>query len=426
MSELASPFPSNSNFIPTPGSAPNKSLWRNRAFLCMFASYCVSLLGDTFHSIALNLWVLQTTGSAKLMSIVLIIHLITNMLFGSFAGTVADRMNRRTLMLISDIGRCLWVGGIAWLMFTPGNHLPFIFVLTALSAFTGLFYTPSFQASLSVLVGKERIHQAISTISIADNIIRISGFALGGIAVAAFGGAFAIALDAFTYFISILLLLGAGSFLSAASPAQKGKRTPFFRDFISGFRYIWQHAFARSAVLLLPSIFLFFLSSLMLIQVMAVRVWHAHPFSFGLIEAFIPLGYVLGSGFILLMGARLKHRGKWIVGSLIAMGPCYLLLSQVTSAPYGLPLILVTGFLFSFSTLIIQTILRIEIDPGLQGRFFGTLGSLSSVATPLGIAICSIGADRFGPSLILACTGTGMLTLGVLAFLYAKTIRQYP
>ena len=62
-------------------SIENLSIWRNRAFLFVFASTSLSVLGSTFHSIALNLWILQTTGSARLMSAVIIIHLVINMLF---------------------------------------------------------------------------------------------------------------------------------------------------------------------------------------------------------------------------------------------------------------------------------------------------------------------------------------------------------
>ncbi|UJF33446.1 MFS transporter [Paenibacillus hexagrammi] len=308
----------------------SKPIWRNRPFVCIFASHCVSLLGNAFHSIALNLWVLQSTGSAKLMSVVLIATLIVQMLFGTLAGTIADRVDRRVLMYLSDISRFLLVAGMALSMLIPGTSFYVILLLTVLTSTAGLFYSPAFQASLVHLVAREQIQQASGAMVIADNVIRISGFALGGIAVAVYGGVFALSLDAVSYLVSALLLFAGGAFPSKPSGTQQ-QATTFKEDFFFGLSFIWKEPMVRAALLLLPLLFMFFLSALMLTQVMAVQVWLASPFIFGLIEACIPLGYVLGSGFIMIAGNRLKHRGIWILLSVVMLGPVYVLLSQTGS-----------------------------------------------------------------------------------------------
>ncbi|WP_419871281.1 MFS transporter [Candidatus Pristimantibacillus sp. PTI5] len=401
------------------------SLWRNRTFLAVFSSYSLSLLGNTFHSIALNLWVLQTTGSAKLMSVVLITHLVISMLFGSFAGTVADRVDRRTLMWITDIIRFVLVAAIALLIFLP--HIPFVFIvlLTGLVAFTGVFRTPAFQASLIEIVGKEQLTQAVGAISISDNIIRISGFALGGIAVAAFGGAFAIAIDAATFLLSGLLLLFAGKFPYKAPKDTAISKTSFKEDLTAGFRYVWNEPFAKAAVMLLPLIMFFFLSTFMLIQVMAVQVWQAKPFIFGLMEACIPLGYVIGSILIMRLDTKLKSRGKWIIGSMILMGPLFIAISFMTAAAAALPLILLVGFLFSFSTTIIFIVLRVAVEPAMQGRVFGLVGALTSVAPPIGLAVFSTLSDLYGPAFIIAASGAAMLLMGMIAYNRLNAIRDF-
>ncbi|WP_372662032.1 MFS transporter [Cohnella sp.] len=412
-----------SNSLVLENKAGKKSVLRNRSFLFVLSGYSVSLLGNTFHSMALNLWIIQTTGSAKLMSTVLITHLLISMLFGSFAGTVADRMDRRTLMVIADVCRFFLVLGIVLLMVIPNTPFYLIILLTALIAFTSLFHAPSFQASLVDIVGKEQVYQAVGVLNIADNIVRISGFALGGIAFAAFGGVFAITVDAITFLLSACLIYLAGKF---PNPIKKSVEKKSFRDdFISGFRYLWHNPIAKSAVLLSPMLFLFFISSLMLIQVMAVQIWHANPLEFGLIESCIPLGYVIGSGIILLLGSKLKSRGKWIIMSIMMMGPVYILLSQVHSAALALPFILIIGFLFSFSTLIINLSLRLEVNSEIQGRVFGTLGSLTSVAPPIGLAVSSIFSDLYGPSIVIVYCGFGILCMGVLSFIYLKSLRKY-
>ncbi|NIK77897.1 MFS family permease [Paenibacillus castaneae] len=410
---------------PKPLQNQTESIWRNRTFIAVFSSYSMSLLGNTFHSIAINLWVLQTTGSAKLMSIVLITHLVISMLFGSFAGTLADRTDRRTLMWITDVIRFVLVAAIAVLIYLP--NIPFIYIvlLTAMVAFAGVFRTPALQASLIEIVGKEQLTQAVGAINISDNIIRISGFALGGIAVAAFGGAFAIAIDAATFLLSAVLLLFAGKFPFSAVRDSGKPQTSFKEDLAAGFRYVWQDSFARAAVILLPLVMFFFLSTFMLIQVMAVQVWQAKPFVFGLMEACIPLGYVAGSILIMRLDKRLKGRGKWIIGTMILMGPLFIAISLMPSAFMALPLILLVGFLFSFSTTIIFIVLRVAIEPSMQGRVFGLIGALTSVAPPIGLAVFSTLSDLYGPAIIISISGSALLIIGCFAYINMKAMRSF-
>lgn len=401
------------------------SIWRNRAFLFVFSSTSLSVLGSTFHSIALNLWILQSTGSAKLMSAVLITHLVVSMLFSSFAGTIADRVNRRHLMLASDIIRFVLIALIALLVYLPNVSYVYIIVLTGIVAFVGTFRSPAFQAALVEIVGKKQLTQAVGAISISDNILRISGFALGGIAVALFGGALAIAIDAVTFLFSAISLLLAGPFRFHVIKDSTKPATSFKADLKEGFRFVWRDSFTRASVILLPVVMLFFLSTFMLIQVMAIKVWHAESIVFGLIEACIPLGYVIGSILIMRLDKRLKRRGWWILGSMLLMGPLFIMISQVPNAYIALPFILLVGFIFSFSTTIIYIVLRVAVEPSIQGRVFGLLGALTSAAPPLGLAIFSTLSDSYGPSPIILSSGIIMLIFTSIVFSRMKTFRNF-
>lgn len=131
----------------------------------------------------------------------------------------------------------------------------------------------------------------------------------------------------------------------------------------------------------------------MLTQVMAVNVWKASPFQFGLMEACIPLGYMIGSGLIMILGSRIRRRGLFIMSGLFCLGPMYILLSFITSAATAIPVVLLIGFMFSFCTLLINIILRLEISEEIQGRVFGVLGSIMSVAPSIGLTLVSYLSD---------------------------------
>lgn len=399
-------------------------LRKNKVFLLLFAASTLSILGNAFHSLALSLWVLQETGSAKMMSIMTVSNLIICSLLGSLTGTAADRLNRRTLILSAYLVQSITVLGIAYALTKPDVSFILIIFLTGIVTSAGQFHAPAFQASLLTVVGKEHISQAAGLMTLSENISRTAGYALGGIFVAAFGGAWAIFVDGIAFLISFLLVLAAGPFISIVRAAPKQEST-FIQDVFGGFRYIWSNAFAKAVVLLVPVLSVFFLSCLMLTQVMAVQVWKASPFQFGLMEACIPLGYMLGSGLILTAGKRIRKRGAMVAGSVLLLGPLYAILAVTDSMAVSIPLILIIGFTFSFSTLLINIILRLEVPEDMQGRMFGVLGSLMSVSPPLGLAVFSTAADHFGAPVTMLSAGLMLLLFGIAAGLGLKEVRRY-
>lgn len=400
-----------------------ESLWYNRAFVWVISGNVISVFGDCFIGIALSLWILQTTGSAVYMSSILITYSVVSVCFGSLAGTVADRVNRRTLMIYSDITRGLIAFALMICVWTNFTSMFLIIALVAISAFASLFHGPAFHASLIMIVGKSRVQQATGVVQLLDNIARISGLAAGGIVVAALGGYVAILFNAVAFLLSAICVLAGGYFPSPRTISEE--RNSFSQDFINGFKYIKQNPFARAVVIMNPLLLLFFMSSLMLVQVMAVKDWRVSPILFGLIEACIPLGYMVGAGFILSFNNRLRRRGWWICAGLLLIGPVFLLVSAMNTAVNAIPFILISGLLFAFCTMLIQIILRTEIDVKLQGRIYGTLGSLSSIAPPLGLAVSSVIADQYGASIVLAINGAGMIVIGIVVTMCMSNIRTY-
>lgn len=341
-------------------------------------------------------------------------------------GTFADRVNRRTLMLITDLISCGLVVTLALAISLPSTSFIIVAILTGLTTVSALFQSPAYQASITTVVGKEHLQKAVGLLNLSENICRTIGYSAGGIFVASFGAADAILFDGATFFLSFLLVLAVRSLpLPTQLNNAPKKERKFTQDLVDGIRYIWRYPFARAVMIMLPTLTLFFVPSLMLTQVMAVKVWDSTPFQFGLIEACIPLGYMIGSGLILLLGSKLKNRGFLIMTGLLCLGPLYLLLSFVTSAAIAIPIILVIGFMFSFSTLLINTILRLEVSEDIQGRVFGVLGSIMSVAPSIGLTAVSFLSDLFSPGPVMGSIGVLLLLFALSTITKLKVIRNY-
>ena len=401
-----------------------KPLWRNRTFALLLAGNAVAVFGDCFSGIALSLWVLQETGSARLMAAVLICHMAVGVLFGSVAGTAADRFNRRKLMASSDLIRCGIAATLAMCLYALDAPFAVMLALVAVSAFAGLFHGPAFHASITQVAGKANIGQATSAIYLMDNVARISGLALAGAAIAAFGGWWALMINCATFLFSAVCVLAAGR-ISQAAAAGPGENKPFLQDLLLGFAYIRQDALTRAVVILNPLLVMLFMASHMLIQVLAIREWRAGPVAFGLIEMCVPLGYLAGAGIIMAFAARLGRRGWWVFGGLIALGPVFVLIAYSPHAIAALPFILLGGLLFAFSSMMTQIILRSEIRDEMQGRVYGTLGAITGIAPSLGLILSSALADRLGAQEVLAAQGICLLAFGIAAAALLKSIRNY-
>lgn len=401
-------------------------LWANKKFMLLLCSFSISLFGNTFHSIALSLWVLQTTGSAKLAAVLTIINLLLSSLLGSIGGTFADRTNRRTIMLVTDLISCILVVSLALVISLPSASFIIVALLTALTTASALFQSPAYQASIITVVGKEHVQQAVGMLNLSENICRTVGFSMGGIFVAGFGAANAILFDGVTFVVSFLLVLAVRSLpVPTRVNAEPGQKRNFIQDLGEGIRYIWKFPFAKAVIIMLPTLTLFFMPSLMLTQVMAVNVWKASPFQFGLMEACIPLGYMIGSGLIMILGSRIRRRGLFIMSGLFCLGPMYILLSFITSAATAIPVVLLIGFMFSFCTLLINIILRLEISEEIQGRVFGVLGSIMSVAPSIGLTLVSYLSDYFSPGPVMSSIGLLLFLFALYASTRLKIIRGY-
>ncbi|MFC5703418.1 MFS transporter [Cohnella faecalis] len=399
-------------------------LFRNKTFISVFAGNTLSTMGEGFNTIAIGYWVLSTTGSAKAMTAVMLPQMILGLLLGTIAGTLADRKNRRTIMLSMDLIRAVLMIGVAAVVSGSSGWgiwalVPLLTLINAASQ----FHSPAFQSSLIYIVGQEQVGRATGLMQVTDTLARLGGLALGGWTVAAFGGPAAVTVVGAMFALSALCVMIAGPFPIPA--AKSDNRKSFWTDLRLGLAFIRKHPFARSVSLLLPSVMIFFTASMMLFQVMAVTVWHATPKEFGLMEAAIPIGYAGGSGLMLLLNRRMTRRGWWIGVSVLLAGPNLIVMSAMPDVFSALPFVFLIGFILSVGTVLVMIALRTETAAEFQGRVFGAIGSLTNLSTPVGLVMSGILSDRFGADRMLFLNGLGLTAIGLCCIALLKPLRQY-
>jgi predicted MFS family arabinose efflux permease len=219
---------------------------RERQFRLLFCGQAVSLLGDGMVNVALAFAVLDLTGSASELGIVLAARMLPLVGFLLAGGVIADRLPRREVMLAADAVRVLSQGVMAALLI---GDVAKVWQLAALSAVTGsatAFFNPASVGLLPAVVSPGRLQQANALRGLAMAGGQIAGPALAGILVASAGAGWALAVDAATFAVSVAFLAR----LHVAEP-ERARRRSVLADLREGwdtFRsFTWLWAFVAAA-----------------------------------------------------------------------------------------------------------------------------------------------------------------------------------
>ncbi len=225
---------------------PWLALLRRPAFALLWTGELVSFLGDEVFYIAITLWVYTLTGSAAVLGVSLAVGFAGQAAFSFLAGAVADRVDRRMIVVVSDVGRALFV---AALPFVLPRSLPAGFVLLAVLNIGSAFFRAAVQALLPSIAMHDELPTANALFQTTERIAEVAGGVLGAVAVLTLGYSVVMYAEAASFLVSagcvLLMPLAWGVGLGSRH------RASVATDLASGFRYLWQTPFQRYFTLLL-------------------------------------------------------------------------------------------------------------------------------------------------------------------------------
>ncbi len=267
-------------------------LWSNRNYVFLFAGQIVSLLGSGVTTVALAIFAYQLSGGESATAIIgnaLFLRILAFLLFSQFAGVLADRVDRKKILIATDVVR---FGLLAMFPFITEiwQIYALIFAINSVTA----FFTPTFEASLPAVVGEKDYVKALSFSRVAVDIEAFAAPALAGLLVAAFSVRWVFWFDAFTYLIS------AGLVLMVTIPHVKKKLDPiklqsFMSDLTLGTRILLREPSLRQALILSFAEAMAGAAAIVATVVYVADVLRSGSTSFAVVMALLGLGSTLAA-----------------------------------------------------------------------------------------------------------------------------------
>ena len=395
------------------------SILRNRNFILLWAGQTISLIGDNLYYLALMWWVLEKTGSTAAMATVAICSAIPSVILGPIAGTYADRIDRKKLLISMDFGRAILIATPAVLLWLGALQVWHIFIIAILLSTMSTFFNPTLSAFIPQIVKTENLTRANSLTQLSFSFSGILGPSLAGVLVAFIGTPSVMMLDAMSFFVSgtaILLIL-----VKKVEVIASEKRK-FLHELKEGFVYIKSVQFVLSMVLL-ASVLNFFAGPLSIyLPVMAKNVLHAGSQGFGFLASSVSVGGFLGSLGLGLLG-NIRRKGLVILGGIFLGGWAIAFFGISTHLWVSMIILGLVGFFLSLTNVVLATLFQSMVPNQLQGRIFGTLNTMSMGLRPISMALAGVLSDLFKVQLVILVSGVLIALGGVYGF-FIKSVRR--
>jgi putative nucleotidyltransferase with HDIG domain len=388
------------------------ALLRRRAFTLLWAGQMVSCVGDTIFFVALTFWVLKLTGSATMVALTLIAATVGQGLMGLLAGALADRIDRRRVIIATDLCRAAVVAALPLLLprSLPAGFLMLIF----LNVGTVFFRTAVF-ALIPSLVPREDLATANALFQSTQRIAEILGGVLGGAIVVALGFQMVFYLDAATFIVSaVCVSMMPLVWRAGLNTSSSGKISTEINE---GLRYIWHSPLHRVLGLLAVTGYLT-LAFDALQSPMVIRTANLDAVAYGVINSALAVGKLVAATALTALGKRLAT---------VSFAVMMFLLTALATALFGTtvfyPALIAAAFLIGLgnvSTNIANATLSLGNVPSeLAGRLMASRQVFIAATTLVGMLVFGRLADVAGPPvalIALGCTsGVSVMAVWILA-----------
>ena len=355
----------------------------------------LSQFGTATTRFSLMIWAYQQTGQATPLALLGFFSYILFILISPVAGVVVDRLDRRLVMIVGDLGAGVMTL-ILLLLYSSGQlQIWHLYIAVALTGAFEAFQLPAYTASISLLVTKERYGRVSGMRSFSEAASQVIAPALAAQLLLVFGLGGVMLIDIVSFFVGIipLLFITIPRIIQTDEHGQPSRRIR--ADLATGFQYIWQ----RPGLLGLLCIYVGInvtaaLTYFAILAPMVLARTGGDQVALGNVQAAMGVGGIIGGILMSVWGGpKRRIHGIFLVGAFSFLTGDFLMAVGRTTP--------VWMFAILFSTIFVpiivgskQTIWQSKVPPALQGRVFAARGAIEQIGMPIGYLIAGPLADK--------------------------------
>ena len=372
---------------------------RHRNFQLFFSGQLISLIGTWMQSVAQSWLVYRLTGSALLLGSVGFASQIPVFLFAPLGGLTADRVNRRHILISTQVAAMLLAFVLAALTLLHKVHVWHVFVLASLLGVVNAFDIPGRQSFLVDMVGKEDLMNAIALNSSMFNGARVIGPAIAGILVAKIGEGWCFFANAVSYIAVIIGLL-----MMRVQSRQRASMASPFEHVMEGFRFVNRTAPIRALLLLLGLVSLVGMPYVVLMPIFADQILHGGARGLGILMGATGVGALLGA-LTLAFREGVKGLGRWVAWCCAGFGASLVVFAISHTFWVSVVLLLPVGYFMMLQMSSSNTLIQVMVPDALRGRVMAVYSMMFMGMAPIGALLGGALADRLGAQTTVAIGG---------------------
>ncbi|HEY3058421.1 MAG TPA: MFS transporter [Chloroflexota bacterium] len=391
---------------------------RHRNYRLLWIGTIVSNSGDWMDQIALNWLVYLLSGSAVQLALLNLCRLAPIFVFTLVGGVVADRMERRRLLFVTQVVAMVLAVVLATLTILNLVQIWMVLVIAVGRGIVLSFNQPARQSLISELVPREDLRNAIALNSATLNLTRVLGPTIGGLLIATVGVAGAFYLNAAS-FVAVLYALALMRFPERAMKARKGS---MLSELSGGFKYLAAHATLRTLVVLALVPFVLGMPYMTMLTVFASDVLQVGGGGLGLLTACSGVGAVAGALWVASQAQHVKLGRLMLVG-MLSFGASLVIFSLSGWFWLSFAALLWVGASQQIYMASNNALIQTSVEEEYRGRVLSTL-FLNRGMVPLGTMIAGFGTSVFGVQATMASMGGALLVLALLVVWLSPAARD--
>lgn len=393
--------------------------WK-RPFFTLWFGQAFSLLGSQLVQFALVWWLTKTTGSATVLATASLVALLPNVFLSPIAGTLIDRWNRRTVMLVADGGIALATLGLI-AVFAAGEARPWIiYVAMLVRAVGGVFHMPAMNASTSLMVPTAELGRVQGMNAALNGSMTIVAPPLGALLIEALPMQAVLSVDILTAALGIgaLAVVHVPQPVRTAAPGALNVR----RELAEALQYMRGMPGLMILVFMAVAINFVLIPAGTLLPLLAKDHFGGGAQEFGWMESSFGIGVVVG-GVVLSVWGGFKRKIVTSQVGVVGIGIAHFALGVTPETLFAVALgsLFVAGFMMSFNGAA-YAVLQSTIAPEMQGRVFTLITSLATAVSPLSLAVAGPLAEHLGVRFWYVAGGIVCVVMGSVALMIPSVV----